>query len=74
MSRLSKGIESPFEFRPGDPVTWLYETNRGWGYRFRVSAFVVRVTPKRVGIAVSMKDGSWVPRWVTRERLEHRNA
>ena len=60
--------------QPGDAVTWRYEQRGGWGYVWSVPAYVVKVGAKRVGIAVSKNDGSWVPRWVTPDRLEARNA
>jgi hypothetical protein len=58
-------------FAPGDEVTWTYETRGGWGYIWKVPAYVVKVTAKRVGIAAAAIDDEWRPRWVKPEKLTH---
>ena len=58
-------------YSPGQEVTWRYETNRGWGYVFFVPAYVVKVGPKRIGIAALKLNDEWVPRWVKPESLTH---
>lgn len=64
--------DSAIRIRPGDAVTWRYETNRGWGYVFHVPAYVVKVGPKRIGIGASKLNDEWVPRWVKPESLTAR--
>lgn len=67
-------MESQFEFRPGDAVTWRKVARGGYGYVLSIPAYVVKLGNRRVGIGAIKKDGSWEPRWVEPTSLEARNA
>jgi len=60
--------------KPGDKVTWHYESTRGWGWSLRVPATVVKVTAKRVTIDAELKDGGTVRRHVRPDKLKLREA
>ena len=55
--------------RIGQPVTWEYETRRGWGFVMDVPGVVVRFGTKRVCIQVGLAHGGFVERWVLPEKL-----
>ncbi len=55
-------------FTAGQLVTWLHEPRGGYGYTVPVDGVVIKVG-KRVKIAVQKRDGTWVQRWVTEQRL-----
>lgn len=53
----------------GDKVWWLKEEKRGWGGTRRIGANVIKVTAKRVIIAVKMQNGRIEQRAVKPEKL-----
>lgn len=55
----------------GDALWWRYETHRGHDAPRDVPAFVMSVKT-RLGIAAQMRDGSWVPRWVSTAKVRPR--
>jgi len=41
----------------GERVEWMYESRKGWGYRWWVPAVVIRVGPKRITIDAEFVNG-----------------
>jgi hypothetical protein len=52
----------------GDWCTWLHTPRGGYGYVIPVDARVVRVTPARAQVEVTLRSGARELRWV---RLAH---
>jgi hypothetical protein len=61
-----------YEVKPGMTVTWVTWLRGGYGYHQPVDGIVVRVTSKRVRIAVSTRDGRCVERLVKAGALRPR--
>ena len=61
-----------FGFSPGEDVQWLYTPRGGWCIPMWVRATVVRVGPKRVRIAATLKSGGTKETSVLPENLRHR--
>lgn len=57
------------DIKVGDKITWLHVIRGGYGYVERITGTVVKVTSKRVRIAVKTKDGETVRRWIRRENI-----
>jgi len=65
------------EFRPGDRVTWLYETRGNYGIIIPVAGVVLSVGAKRVKIRIAYRTygtREWrvSERWVAPENLRPR--
>jgi hypothetical protein len=56
--------------KPGDKVSWHYETTRGWGIDMWVPATVVKVTSKRVTIDAELQNGGTARRSVRPDNLK----
>lgn len=43
---------------------WRHELRGGYGWIEHVPAVLLKVGPKRLGLAVLKRSGQWVPKWV----------
>lgn len=59
-------------FLIGDAVVWSRLSRGGYGYVVPVNGIVRRIGIKRVKIAVELKTGETVERWVNPDHLNHR--
>lgn len=71
-------MDSPAAFRPGDRVTWMYQTRGNYGLTVPVAGVVMKVGAKLVQIRIAFRtyiSREWrvTERWVSPDRLQRRS-
>lgn len=70
--RMHDGPLADNELIPGTPIYWWDEVRGGYGALRPVIAVLVCVRGQRIGIAALKVNGTWVPHWTVRKRIEKR--
>lgn len=58
--------DSKMNWQVGQEIRWMQQHRGGYGYVSNIKAYVVKIGPCKIGIAVlRIKTGEWVPKWVS---------